>query len=53
MNKKYKYQGNVQTNLSGFGRVEPGQIIETDLEINHPLFREVKEKIIISKKKRK
>lgn len=50
--KKYNYQGSIAINLSGFGRVEAGQIIETDIEINHPLFREVKEKII-SKKKRK
>ena len=53
MIKKYKYQGSTPINLSGYGRVEPNQIIETELEINHPLFRVVKETIIINKRKRK
>jgi len=41
---KYKYQGTVQTNLVGYGIVQPGETIETDLIINNPLFRELKSK---------
>jgi hypothetical protein len=53
MKKKYLYQGDTPINLAGFGRIEPKQMIETELEINHPLFREIKDKITNNKKKRK
>jgi hypothetical protein len=35
---KYKYTGEVNVSLTGIGSIEPGQVIETDVEINHPLF---------------
>jgi hypothetical protein len=42
--KKYKYQGKTEIVLAGYGVVSPGQIIETEAVINHPLFREIKTK---------
>jgi hypothetical protein len=41
---KYKYQGKTETNLVGYGIVQPGETIETELKINNPLFREIKTK---------
>lgn len=39
---KYKYLGTEETNLIGFGPVQPGQVIEVESPINHPLFEPVK-----------
>jgi hypothetical protein len=47
---KYKYFGKIPVNLSGYGLVNPKEVIETDLVVNHPLFkvyREIPEKIYI------
>jgi len=41
---KYKYQGKVETVINGYGVVKPRETIETELEINHPLFRKIRER---------
>lgn len=41
---KYKFIGEGKVSLNGVGVVEAGQTIETEIEINHPLFKEVDSK---------
>jgi hypothetical protein len=42
--RKYKYKGEEEREVPQIGRiVKPGETIETDKEINHPLFELVKE----------
>ena len=35
---KYRYIGEHEVELSGYGLVQKGETIETNLEINHPEF---------------
>lgn len=42
--KKYKYSGSVEVHIAGVGIVKPGAEVETEVEINHPDFKEVKKK---------
>ncbi len=37
----YKYSGEETIELAGFGSVTSGQVIETDFEVNNPLFEQV------------
>lgn len=41
--KQYKYEGLEEVELVGFGVVKPEEVISTSIEVNHPLFKEVKE----------
>jgi hypothetical protein len=47
-NKKYQYvyEGDVEVHVQGLGVIKPGQEVESDFEINNPLFKnkEVKAK---------
>ena len=43
MTKVYRYIGEVEIHLNGYGMVKPGQEIKSVVAINHPLFVEVKE----------
>lgn len=49
MVKTYRYTGDTEIHLNGYGMFKPGQEIKSIVEINHPLFIEVKE----TKKKEK
>lgn len=42
--KTYQYTGDQEVHVNGVGIVKPGQVVKTEIEINHPLFVEVKEK---------
>lgn len=48
---KYKYTGEIKVSLAGVGIVEPGQVIETEIEINHPSFVKSEDKNINKKPK--
>ena len=37
---QYKYTGTVAVSVPGVGIVEPGEMVKTQIEINHPLFVE-------------
>jgi hypothetical protein len=37
----YKYTGEETVELAGFGPVTPNQVIETNFEVNNPLFQVV------------
>jgi len=52
---KYVYTGKVEITLKGYGVVTSGQVIETDLYINNPNFREYieQENLGIKEKKSK
>ena len=40
---KYKYTGDEEVFVHTVGRVQPGETIETDIEIDHPKFKVVKD----------
>lgn len=45
MVKKYQYEGPIRVIVPLLGRqVEPGEIVETDRELNHPHFVLIKPK---------
>ena len=42
--KKYVYKGDQEVSIPTLGIVKPGETVESQTEINHPLFEEVKSK---------
>ncbi len=42
MTKIYKYTGDVEVEVSGAGIFQPGEEKEVEIEIDNPLFEEVK-----------
>lgn len=42
--KHYKYTGDNEVHIHGVGVVKPGDEVGTEVEINHPDFKEVSKK---------
>ncbi len=53
MKKKYKYTGEIVVSIPGVGEVKPGDVIETDVEIDNPQFELITEDSKKSKKEEK
>ena len=53
MIKKFKYTGVIVVSIPGVGEVKPGDVIETDVEIDNPQFELITEDSKKSKKEEK